>query len=237
MKHRLVPSLIGSFAVSVVLASCVSFPEDVGATVSVDRDIGDVTAVSLRTSGTVILTTGAEPALTITASEKVIDNLTSEERGGVLILDQEGYTFGSGGQITYRLVLPAVEEISVNGSGSVDVECAPTGSLAVSVNGSGGITGREVEVEGLTVAIAGSGRVDLTGVTDSQVVTIEGSGTYRGADLRSANAAVEISGSGDVDVHATSTLDAVIAGSGSITYLGGATVARDITGSGRVEER
>lgn len=48
VKHRADPGLIG---------------------VSSERDISAVTAVSLRTSGTVTLTAGAKPGLTITAAD------------------------------------------------------------------------------------------------------------------------------------------------------------------------
>jgi len=232
------PALIGFLAASFALVGCgVVVDGGLGETATEKRDIDDVTAVSLATGGGLTITTGEAPALTVTAGEDVIDRLTSEVHDGILVLDVERGHFGNLGRITYELVLPAVDEIRVDGSGDVDAELTPTDELTLTLNGSGDITAREVEVEELTVEVAGSGTVDLAGSAGRQAVSIEGSGDYEGADLESEDAAVSVAGSGDADVHATRTLDAVIEGSGSIVHSGGATVTSHVAGSGDVEER
>ena len=236
MKHRVVPVLLATSAMALALTGCAGLAGDLGKTVTQDRDISAATALSLRTSGDVTLTIGSEPSLTITAGDKVIDDLTSEVRNGVLILDEEGSRFGSLGRITYALVLPSVEAITVDGSGSIDAELTTAETLSVAINGSGDLMGEGVDVTTLTAQIAGSGSADLIGNAVREAVTIAGSGDFRGADLVATDAAVVVEGSGGADVHVTGTLDAVISGSGSITHTGGATVTSNVSGSGNVEE-
>lgn len=230
MKLRLVAALAGALAASVALAGCAG---NVGPTVSRDRDISDVTAVSLLTSGDLTITTGDEPTLTITAGQDVIDRLTSEVHDGVLVLDYQA-DLRNPGKITYALVLPAVDTIRVAGSGDVQATLAPTAHLAISVAGSGDATVRGVDVDDLAVDVAGSGDVHATGSAGRQAVNVKGSGDYAGAALDSRDAVVSVSGAGDAEVHVTRTLDAVIGGSGSISHSGGATVTSDISESGDI---
>ena len=58
----------------------------------------------------------------------------------------------------------------------------------------------------------------------------------RADELTTLDAAVTIYGSGEAQVNATETLDASIAGAGSITYLGDPEVSRRITGSGEIRD-
>jgi len=74
------------------------------------------------------------------------------------------------------------------------------------------------------------------GSTDSLRVSIPGSGDLRADGLTARDAAVTIDGSGKALVNATGTLDASIAGSGSIAYLGDPEVSRRIDGSGEIRE-
>ena len=178
------------------------------------REISDVTAVVLDTSGDVEITEG-EPSLTIHAPANVLDRLTSEVRGGVLELGRRGGPMPFVGEIRYELTVPSLESIEINGSGDV------TSTVAG---------------ETLTIAISGSGDVTVSGIADSLDIEIDGSGEVDADDLEVVDATVDISGSGDAELHVTGTLRVDISGSGSVTHRGGAEVDADISGSGDVRE-
>lgn len=57
--------------------------------------------MSLQTSGDLTITTGGEPALTMTAGQDVIDRLTSEVRDGVLVTRTPGAAIRGSGPITH----------------------------------------------------------------------------------------------------------------------------------------
>mgnify|MGYP000076511067 CR=1 FL=1 len=208
----------------------------VGPRTTEERDVEDVTAVRLSTSGNLTVEQGDTPSLTITAGEEVLPRLTSEVRDGVLVLGLDRSGWGAVGSIRYHLVLPELDAISVEGSGDVEADVADGQSLAVTVEGSGDVRVDAVDVEAVTVSIAGSGDVSLAGDAARQGVVVEGSGEYQGGGLRTEDTVVSIEGSGDVVVEVTDALEASIAGSGSVTHTGGAKVSSSIAGSGSVRE-
>ena len=69
---------------------------------------------------------------------------------------------------------------------------------------------------------------------DGAKATISGSGKYMGEDLRSETASVKVDGSGDATVWTTGSLDARVAGSGSVRYYGDPTTSFSGTGSGKI---
>ncbi|WP_185972432.1 head GIN domain-containing protein [Georgenia yuyongxinii] len=209
---------------------------DAGPATTEERTIEDVSAVSLAGAGNVNLTTGAEPSLTVTAGENIIDRVTSTVRDGVLRLDVDGPVYGSPGEITYDLVLPSVDEIRIDGAGDVDAQLTSGETLEVDLSGAGDVRATGVDVTSLTVRVGGVGGVHLSGTADRQTVVISGLGDYDGVSLTSADADVTIGGAGDAQVHATDTLNASVDGAGSIVHTGGARVTSSIDGVGNIRQ-
>lgn len=222
-----------AIAPPVTLAGCGAVLS-AGPATTEERAIEDVTAVSLAGAGNVDLTTGAEPSLTVTAGENVIDRVTSEVRDGVLRLDLDGPVLGSPGDITYDLVLPSVDEIRIDGAGDIDAELGAGDTLEVDLSGAGDIRVTGVDVTDLSVRVGGAGAVQLSGTADNQTVAISGVGDYDGVGLVSSNADVTIGGAGDAHVHVTDSLNASVDGAGSIVHTGGAEVTSSVEGVGDI---
>jgi Putative auto-transporter adhesin, head GIN domain len=231
-----VPAVAAAALAAAALTGCGIQVGDPGPQTRQERDIADVTAVQLNTSGNLFVTEGESPSLTITAGEDVIDRLTSDVDGGTLELGADG-TIGSMGEIRYELVVPRLEAVELSGSGDVGIEDVPAESLELVVDGSGDVTGGGVDVEELVVRISGSGTIDLEGRAGRQDVEISGSGDYLAADLDSSAARVNVEGSGTADVTVSDELDASVSGSGDITYGGDPSVSSDVDGSGDVSAR
>ena len=219
----------------VAVGGCALIPNS-GPQVTREQRVGTASAVMLRTSGDLVVTRGESASLTTTAGERVFDSLTFEVVDGVLVLGSDRPIVPGPGRILYELTLPALESVSIEGSGDVEADFSGVGDVEIDVRGSGDVTGTELEADGVTVSVAGSGDVRLTGETDEQTVTIRGSGDYLARRLTSDTATISIAGSGDAEVHANDTLDVSIAGSGSVRYTGGARVNSDVSGSGDVSE-
>ncbi len=206
---------------------------DPGPATTQDRAVDGATGVRLETSGDLSIRSGDRPQLTVTAGREVIDRLTSDVQGGVLVLGIDGRV-PELGDVQYLLTLPRLDELVVDGSGDVEAGPVPADALSIAVNGSGDVEVSGVAVEELQVALAGSGNVETQGTAAVQDVRIDGSGDYDGSSLDSRQAAVTVSGSGDADVRVTGELTAVVSGSGDIEYAGGAQVSSTVQGSGEV---
>lgn len=259
MNRRPLCAALGAVLAAATLSACsvtidadLAGARDPGPRATETREVSDVTAVELETIGTLNLSVGA-PALTVTAGENVLERLITEVRGDTLEIDLRGSWRST--DIQYDLTLPSLEEITIagsgeargqagseerlvvviSGSGDVRLDDVAAGRVETTIAGSGAVRLSDVDAASVDVTVTGSGAVTLEGTGERLSVLIPGSGELRARDLRSTEAVVSITGSGDAHVHTTGSLDASIAGSGRITYLGNPDVTRRIAGSGDIE--
>lgn len=231
------PLFIAALAGSVFLVGC-STPLTSGPRTGEDREIdGTVTAVDLDGFGRVRLSVGTEPSLRVTAGRNVLDEVVTEVRDGVLHLDVRGGLRMVNQEITYDVVLPEVQGITVGGAGDVEALLEPGDALAVALDGAGRIVVDGVDVDVLRVEVDGAGEVELVGSAQRQSVTLDGVGAYSGENLDSVDAEVVVSGAGSADVLVTGSLDARVDGIGSISYTGGADVTEHVAGAGSIHPR
>lgn len=222
-----------------VLAGCGAVSPS-GPTATEERDVPvGVTAVRLEGTGDLVLRTGDDPHLEVTARESALEELTVTEDGGVLVLGIRSRfgLFRDLGPIDWELTLPEVDGVAVDGTGDVDGDLVPGEDLEVRVDGTGAVRLDGVDVERLTVRIDGTGLIVLAGRTTEQEVRIDGTGAYDGRNLTSAVAEVRVNGTGGADVEVTDELRAEVDGTGTITYGGAPRVFSQVDGLGAVRER
>jgi hypothetical protein len=255
-RARTIAAAATALAGLIALSGCaqVVIERDSGPRETVTREITEVTAVDIRTSGTMRVVAGDTPTLTITAGERVLEEITAVVQGGTLTIELPG-TWLNPGPIDYELVTPALASVTVRGSADVSGDLAPAGGeVEIHVAGSGdvdlsGATADEVEIEiegsgnvtldglaarSVEAEIEGSGDVGLAGTADELTVTIAGSGVFDGEDLATQEARVTVRGSGDAYVTVERSLDVRIDGSGDVVYHGDPQVRQDVNGSGDV---
>ncbi|MCV2393561.1 DUF2807 domain-containing protein [Actinotalea sp. M2MS4P-6] len=202
-----------------------------GTSVNEDREVGQVTAVDVRTSGDLVALRGDRPMLTLTAPDSAMKHLTSEVDDGTLVLGTSGAVMIAG-EIAYLLETDHLDAVTVSGSGSVDGSGVTGTDLEVHIAGSGDVTLDGVKADRVEVRIDGSGSVHLAGTTRELVVTVAGSGDVRSEDLAAQQATVELDGSGTVRTDVSGSLSVHIAGSGDVVYSGDPEVSSRIDGSG-----
>lgn len=182
-----------------------------------DRPVQGFDRVELATSGALTLTQSGSESLRIEADDNILPLLTSEVRGGTLVLGVRPNTSFSNASIAYTVTVASLEAVDVSGSGTATL--------------------LDVGTSALSVAVSGSGTVTSSGRADDLSVQIAGSGGFDGADTASRTATVDISGSGAVVVRVSDRLTASIAGSGSVEYIGSPVVEETVSGSGSVGPR
>lgn len=250
MRPRLLALSAVFLLAGAALSGCASL--DAGPKTTQQRTITDVDSVELETGGSLRVTLGEAPSLTITAGEKVIDLLTADVEAGVLRLATEREPLSYAGEIRYDLTVTSLTSLTVRGSGdaeadftgaadptivvkgsgSIDASGIDAQTLDLTVDGSGSITVADAVTADLTVRVDGSGGVSIGGSASDQDIELRGSGDYDAPDLESTDARIVLQGSAMADMQVSGTLDAVIDGSGEIAYSGDPHVTKKISGSG-----
>jgi DUF4097 and DUF4098 domain-containing protein YvlB len=206
-----------------------------GKLVTESRDVSDFDRVSLGGSGKVILIQGETESLTIETDRNVMRYVTSEVRGGTLVLGTKSGVMVSPTRLRFTVSVQDLAGLTVSGSGDIVAERVDTDRLEIETSGSGQVRVDALTAEDLKVRISGSGDVELAGEVAEQEVTISGSGKYRAGDLRSETVSVTISGSGDATLWTTESLDARLTGSGSVSTYGNPRTDVSSSGSGNVK--
>jgi hypothetical protein len=108
------------------------------------------------------------------------------------------------------------------------------GNLQLAVGGTSGARIDPLTAQLLDVRIAGSGQVALAGTVDTQTVEINGTGVYDATNLVSRVASVDVRATGQAVVNVSESLNAVVGGTGRVSYIGNPQVSQDVSGVGSV---
>jgi Putative auto-transporter adhesin, head GIN domain len=199
---------------------------------------GDFRGISLLGSTDVVVRQGDKLSISVTGlAEEVALTETVIDKNRLVIRqkDSKHWNMHSKG-VTVTVVMPALEAVTITGSGDLRTEGNFTGTdLALSVNGSGDLRLAANLSGAVTTTVVGSGDVRLSGRCASHSVKVSGSGDIHAEELQAASATVKISGSGDVSVAASESLDASVSGSGDIRYAGNPKqLVKHVSGSGSI---
>ena len=185
-----------------------------GTAVSETRVVPPFTAVEASGSGDVWVIVGGTQRVAVRSDHNLVDRVTTEVRDGTLVVGTRG-SFTTVTPLSVAVTVPALDAVELSGSGLVVVES---------------VTG-----ERLAVRVPGNGVVTASGTVERLEVDLGGSGDVRLGELVARRAVVSLSGSGRVRVHATSSLQARLSGSGLISYGGDpSSVTQSVSGSGAI---
>ncbi|MEI9918021.1 MAG: head GIN domain-containing protein [Bacteroidota bacterium] len=239
------------------------------------------TKISFRAEGKLYLRQGSPQKVEVEGDRDYIEELDIRVEGDKLTMGKDNWSFwnwnNSSNKVTIYVTVPDIKavsvsgsgdligetkitsrdlDLSVSGSGSMEIEADASGLLSADVSGSGNIElkGKSNDFESrisgsgkvkLTIAVtdratfglSGSGKVIASGSAHEVKATISGSGEVLAEDLVVDTCDVRISGSGDVEINVNKELDANISGSGSVTYKGNPShVNSHSSGSGKVRK-
>lgn len=189
-----------------------------GRIVSEARSPGTYSGIQLLGVGKVYVTQDSVESLRIEADDNIVGLVETSVSGGDLTIQLRD---GSYSNITLRIyaTLKRPGLLSCSGAG----EIRTTGAL---------------RVDSLTCRLTGAGVISVSGTTTNQTIEITGAGSVLNFDLVSSRCSASISGSGVIETTATESLQAAIAGTGTITYGGNPTAVHTlITGVGTIRPR
>lgn len=219
----------------------------------------DARITNIELTGPIDLTLrhGAVPSLTVRGEKRMLGNVETIQSGDSLEIATKGMVLHHRNPLQVVLVLPSLESISINGSGSSTVNGFIGDKADVQLHGSGnlkfngryrevvaGIHGSgEVELNGgssekVVVEVVGTGQMTVVGSTDEFKAEQTGAGDLLARHLAAKEAEVELMGSGTATIQAREVVSVSLRGSGDVTVYGSPnqrSVSR--TGSGDVTFR
>jgi hypothetical protein len=215
--------------------------EDGGPVVSRNYQVGGFDQIEVAGPYNVQVRTGSGPSVSAQGSQKMVEHMVVEVRGGKLEIHperQKGW-FHSGwnfhGKVDLIVTVPQLRAASIAGSGDIRVDQVKGDSFAGEIAGSGGLDIAALDVQSLKLAIAGSGGTKVgSGRAQDARFEIAGSGDIDARGVQAQTANVSIAGSGNISANATATADVSIMGSGDVQLTGGAKCKISKAGSGNV---
>jgi Putative auto-transporter adhesin, head GIN domain len=179
------------------------------------RQLPSFTGVELAGSNNVTVIVGPKQSVVVHADDNLLNHVTTDVQSGTLVIGNTPGSIKTKSPMSVDVTVPALDAMTLTGSGLVAVAGLKAPELTVLLSGSG-LLRASGSVQRLTVTLGGSGDAQLDGVVAEDVHAV-------------------VSGSGRILVTATKTLDATVPGSGAIVYGGHpAHVTTSVTGSGTV---
>lgn len=188
--------------------------EGSGAAAAQTRVTARFSGIDLAGSNQVTVVAGQRQSVVVHADRNLLGHVTTRVVAGILEI-------GTTGDFTTKAPMNVV--ISV------------PSLTALKLSGSGQLTATGITARSLSVSLSGSGAFDISGTATRLDVTLSGSGQAQLGRLTARDVHAALTGSGLIQVTATTSLDAVVPGSGAIIYGGDPPhVTTSITGTGAV---
>ena len=249
----------GLLTLALLLASVACFSADGSGRLALKTfDVSDFRAVALSGEGDVTITPGAF-AVSVSAEDDVLPTVYVQRRDETLVIGRDVDLIDgirATLPIDVRIAMPALDGVSVSGSGSVAVrgggfektalqlEITGAGSidlaemhtpaLVVEMNGAGRLNATGLEARDMQATVRGAGQVALAGVAETTTVLASGASLFRASELRALKANVDVTGAGQVTVWAEEALQVRIDGSGRVLYRGEPTIQQAIQRDGQL---
>jgi hypothetical protein len=187
----------------------------------------------------VTLTTGRSSGARAEGSAEALDHVSIDVQGGTLRVRRNrsawgGYPGAGAGPVAVTLTTRDLRSAAVVGSGSLGIDRARGLRVDLSVSGSGRLDVAALDSDTLVVGLLGGGRITLAGRTKQLRASIQGSGDLAAAGLSADSAQIGSDTAGSVAVAVVRTAKVTSTGAGDVEILGSPTCTVEAKGSGRV---
>lgn len=182
----------------------------------------------------IIVKPGDEYSVEVKAESNLLSYIETDVVGSTLKIRTRGvHSLVTNYPVEIFITTPALEGLSLSGSGLIKTGLFLTDAFKVALSGSGDIE-TEVNTTHIKANVSGSGTILLTGEALDSEFVISGSGKIKAYDLPHHTCDAIISGSGSMYVNANEAINARISGSGIVYYINNPLIHTSISGSGGV---
>jgi hypothetical protein len=212
-----------------------------GPSVFETRTIDHFQKLDLSLAADVEIIVDSNPRIEIYAQQNIIDLMETKVKQNTLVIKLKNLTsIRRYNPISIKVYTANISDIYLNGSGSIACKnFTEIERIDLTVNGSGKINMYANVLQHANVSINGSGDVYLKSNKLCQYgnFDISGSGKIMAYPFQINEIDASISGSGTMEVYCSEVLNGSISGSGKIYYKGNCQTNVKISGSGRIETR
>jgi hypothetical protein len=205
------------------------------------RSVSDFSEISFGTAGNLHIRFGSQYSVVLEGDREYLSEIeTVVKNGRLLIRHENNFRVFNGHRIEVYITMPALKSLGVSGSGIATVEDAfKVDNIDLSVSGSGKIEVGDISASAVDCGISGSGDINLKGPGEigKGDFSISGSGSFRGDNVKIEKLEVRISGSGNCSCNVKNDLKASVSGSGNVWYTGSPRVDARVSGSGHVRTK
>ena len=200
--------------ITIISCTAVNSIKGSGNIISENRELTNFNSIHLIGSMDVNINSSDEYNCNIVGDDNIMPYIKTEVTNNNLQISiKKNYSSTEGLKVNVNA--PNYDEVSITGSGDVNLIDFKNDNLSLNIDGSGDIAGNG-DVQTLIAKINGSGNIMLK-------------------DLKSKTTKITINGSGDAKIWASESISAVINGSGDIKYYGNPiNVKREVNGSGNI---
>lgn len=188
------------------------------------------TKLVLASPDKVTVSDGSKLDISVSGDKDAVDALRFSLKDGTLGIYRKGKWTGNGTALV-KVTMPSPREVVLAGSGDVEAQSLK-GDAEVTIAGSGTAKVANIDAGSLDVNLLGSGSLEGAGKANSLDLKIAGSGEGRMRSLKVNSADVKILGSGSGAFSSDGTVEAKVAGSGSVDVYGRASCKINSVGSG-----
>lgn len=176
-----------------------------GGDVTETRDVQSFHSIRVMGGIELKVKVGRDQQLDITADDDFIENVETEVRDGLLIIDTEDREedrswFKTDESVTVTISMPTLELLDIRGAIDGEIE--------------------DVDSETLKIDIRGAAGIEIDGKCGELELEISGAGAVEAEDLKCKNVEVSLRGTGYASVYASEKVDADLRGVGAINISG-----------------
>lgn len=196
-------------------------------------DLRDFDGVTVAGPDDVVIAHGKEFSVKAEGDKEALEHLRFRIADGTLHVGRDSkssWSKSGGDSATIRIVLPAIQRVTLTGPGEMQVDKLDGRQVEAKVTGPGDLTIGTLAAEEAKFSLTGPGDLTASGTATAASLSATGSGNIQAAKLATRRASLRLIGSGNISVHATQGADIAITGSGDAHVTG--TTACEVTAIG-----
>jgi hypothetical protein len=180
------------------------------------RTVAPFTSITTEGAFTIEVTCQKDLSLEVEGDDNILEYVTADVGGNTLRL-KNTKNYSTSEPVKFRISVPNIEGISVNGAGHIDVKGINNDKFEIDMNGAPTIT--------------------VSGDTKLVDIGANGAGKIDAQKLHAARGVVDSRGVARIDVDVANQLDVSVQGPSTVTYKGDPVVHKTVQGTGKVERR